>query len=140
MSEGSRNAGDGNEVNRNTVITKTARKKLVMARAGDMALPKVAGIAFGDGGVDSNGEVIAPVEGQDALTHELYRKAVDGHSFPEETTCRYECTLGDTELAGAVISEVGLYDEEGDILCIRTFLGKGKDEDVEQTYVLDDIF
>ena len=122
-------SGSGDQTGRNTVITKAARKKLVMARSGDM-----------DGGVDSNGEVIAPVDTQESLSHELYRKAVDRHSFPEETTCRYECTLSDTELAGAVISEVGLYDADGDILCIRTFLGKGKDEDVEQTYVLDDIF
>ncbi len=133
-------SGSGDQTGRNTVITKAARKKLVMARSGDMELPKVAGMAFGDGGVDSNGEVIAPVDTQESLSHELYRKAVDRHSFPEETTCRYECTLSDTELAGAVISEVGLYDADGDILCIRTFLGKGKDEDVEQTYVLDDIF
>ncbi len=140
MGEEDRNADSGDTTVKSAVITKAARKKLVMARAGDITLPRVAGMAFGDGGIDSNGEVIAPIEGQDTLSHELYRKAVDRHSFPEETTCRYECTLSDWELAGEVISEVGLYDEEGDILCIRTFLGKGKDGDVEQTYVLDDVF
>ena len=38
------------------------------------------------------------------------------------------------------ISEIGLYDEDGDIVCIKAFLRKGKDDDVEQTYALDDIF
>lgn len=123
----------------NMVVTTAARRKLAQARAGEIALPKVLGMAFGDGG-DVSGEVISPVEGQEALGHELYRKPIDGYTFPTETTCRYECTLSESELVGEEISEVGLYDEDGDILCIKTFRRKGKDADVEQTYVLDDVF
>ena len=48
--------------------------------------------------------------------------------------------LAESELAGKEISEIGLYDTNGDIVCIKTFTRKGKDDDVEQTYVLDDIF
>lgn len=127
---------------KNVVITKAARRKLVQARAGAISLPKVVGMAFGDGGVDPDGAIIPPVEGQDKLAHELYRKPVDGYSFPEEsgTTCRYTCTLSESELAGEEISEIGLYDADGDIICIKAFKRKGKDDDVEQTYVLDDIF
>ena len=124
----------------NMVVTTAARRKLAQARAGEIALPKVLGMAFGDGGVDVSGEVIPPVEGQEALDHELYRKPIDGYTFPTETTCRYECTLSESELVGEEISEVGLYDEDGDILCIKAFRRKGKDADVEQTYVLDDVF
>lgn len=124
----------------NMVVTTAARRKLAQARAGEIALPKVLGMAFGDGGVDVSGEVIPPVEGQEALGHELYRKPIDGYTFPTETTCRYECTLSESELVGEEISEVGLYDAEGDILCIKSFKRKGKDADVEQTYVLDDVF
>lgn len=72
--------------------------------------------------------------------NELYRKVVDEYSFPEDCICRYECTLTEAELAGEEISEIGLYDEDGDIVCIKNFTRKGKDDDVEQTYVLDDIF
>lgn len=124
----------------NVVITKAARQKLVQARAGAITLPKIVGMAFGNGGVDADGNIIAPKDGQDALMNELYRKPVDGYSFPNDTVCRYECTLLETELAGEEISEIGLYDEDGDILCIKAFKRKGKDDDVEQTYVLDDIF
>lgn len=124
----------------NMVVTMAARRKLALASAGEIALPKVIGMAFGDGGVDVSGEVIPPVEGQEALGHELYRKPIDGYTFPTETTCRYECTLSESELVGEEISEVGLYDAEGDILCIKSFKRKGKDADVEQTYVLDDVF
>lgn len=128
--------------NKNVIITITARKKLVRARAGAITLPKVVGMAFGNGGVDSNGVVIPPLENQKTLKNELYRKPVNKYSFLEDevATCRYECTLTEKELVGEEVSELGLYDEDGDIICIKTFLRKGKDEDVEQTYILDDIF
>ncbi|MCM1212902.1 MAG: phage tail protein [Lachnospiraceae bacterium] len=124
----------------NVVITKAARRKMVQARAGAIVLPRIVGMAFGNGGVDADGNILSPKEGQDTLAGELYRKPIDGYSFPDETSCRYECTLLEKELAGTEISEVGLYDEDGDILCIKAFRRKGKDDDVEQTYVLDDIF
>lgn len=126
--------------NKNVVITKKAREKLVRARAGAITLPKIIGMAFGNGGVDAEGRIIKPTEMQGGLTNELFRKVIDGYSFPEDTTCRYECTLAEEELAGEEISEIGLYDDEGDIVCIKTFLRKGKDDDIEQTYILDDIF
>lgn len=128
------------EKNKNVIITKKSREKLVKARAGAIQLPKIVGMAFGNGGVDSGGTVIPPTESQSELASELYRKEIDGYSFPEDTTCRYECTLSESELAGEEISEIGLYDEDGDIVCIKTFMRKGKDDDVEQTYTLDDIF
>lgn len=128
------------EKNKNVIITKKSREKLVKARAGAIQLPKIVGMAFGNGGVDSGGIVIPPTESQSELISELYRKEIDGYSFPEDTTCRYECTLSESELAGEEISEIGLYDEDGDIVCIKTFMRKGKDDDVEQTYTLEDIF
>lgn len=128
------------EKNKNAVITKVAREKMVKARAGAITLPKVVGMAFGNGGVDATGTVIPPTESQSELFNEIFRKKIDGYSFPEDTTCRYECTLEESELAGEEISEIGLYDENGDIICIKTFMRKGKDDDVEQTYSLDDIF
>lgn len=128
------------EKNKNVIITKKSREKLVKARAGAIQLPKIVGMVFGDGGVDASGNVIPPTESQSGLTNEIFRKELDGYSFPTDTTCRYECTLTESELAGEEISEIGLYDSEGDVVCIKTFKRKGKDDDVEQTYTLDDIF
>lgn len=124
----------------NVIITKTARKKMVQARAGYKALPKIVGMVFGKGGIDSSGNVIAPSESQTDLKSELYRKPISGYSFTSDTTCRYECTLSETELSGAEISEVGLYDADGDIACIKNFSKKGKDADLEMTFTLDDVF
>jgi len=126
--------------NKNVVITKKSREKLVRARAGAIQLPKIIGMAFGNGGVDADGNIIPPEETQEGLANELYRKEINGYKFTEDTVCQYECTLLESELVGEEISEAGLYDEEGDIVCIKAFMRKGKDGDVEQTYVMDDIF
>ena len=74
------------------------------------------------------------------LKHRQHCKPISGYNFITETTCRYECTLGESELAGQYISEIGLYDANGDIVCIKTFTRKGKDNDIEMTYTLDDVF
>ena len=124
----------------NVIITKKARENMVKARAGALVLPKITGMAFGNGGVNADGTVIKPEEGQAALANELYRKEINSFEFVEDTTCRYTCTLTEPELAGEDISEVGLYDENGDIACIKNFKSKGKDGDMEMTFTLDDVF
>ena len=124
----------------NFIITKKARKNMVQARAGAITLPRIIGMAFGDGGVDSLGNVMKPLETQEALVSELLRKEIDGFEFVDDTTCRYQCTLLESELAGKYISELGLYDENGDIACIKNFTAKGKDGDMEMTYTVDDVF
>lgn len=126
--------------NTNVLITAKARENLVKARAGALTLPTIVGMAFGDGGVDEHGDPVPPTEGQTGLTHELLRKHVEGYTFPVATTCRYECKLLENELVGEYISEIGLYDTNGDIVGIKTFRSKGKDADVEQVYTLDDMF
>lgn len=124
----------------NVIITKKARENMVKARAGALVLPKITGMAFGNGGVDAERNVITPQEDQSALANELYRKEINSFEFVEDTTCRYTCTLTEPELAGEDISEIGLYDENGDIACIKNFKSKGKDGDMEMTFTLDDVF
>lgn len=58
------------EKSKNVVITKKGREKLVKARAGALTLPKITGMAFGSGGVNESGTVIAPTESQAKLTKE----------------------------------------------------------------------
>lgn len=122
------------------VITNKAKQKLLKARAGDEALPKIVGIAFGDGGVGSSGEVIVPEPTQNALKNELMRKEVSEHTYIDDVTCRYSCTLEAGDLVGKSISEMALYDAAGDFVAIKNFLPKGKDADVEMTFNIDDSF
>ena len=52
----------------------------------------------------------------------------------------YTATLGVGECTGKYISEIGLIDEEGDIVAIRTFLPMGKTEDIPLVFDMDEIF
>ncbi len=124
----------------NTIITVARRKKLVQASAGIITLPKIVGMAFGNGGIDSSGNIKPPTDDQTALYNEIYRQAVDGYSVSSDTSVRYTCTLSEETLAGYSISEIGLYDEDGDLICIRTMSAKGKDGGMEMTFTVDDEF
>ena len=61
----------------NQIITVTARKNMVRARAGEIQLPKIVGFVFGDGGVDESGNIIPLSETDSTLGNELLdRKSV----------------------------------------------------------------
>jgi len=130
-----------------TVVLKVARSKMLKARAGERSLPAIAGFAFGIGGVDVKGGVLPPDENSTGLNSEVYRKPYSSYEYVTDdtrdlypTTCRYTCVLGESELGGTKISEIGLYDTDGDIIAIKTFSEKGKDDDVEMSFVIDDAF
>lgn len=103
-------------------------------------LPKIVGFVFGDGGVDADGNVIAPLEAESELKNELLRKKYDTYTMLSDTKCKYECELKESELPGAAISEIGLYDADGDIVTIKRFTAKGKDADISMTFYINDTF
>lgn len=123
-----------------TTIHTRAKKKMLQARAGIAALPRITGMAFGDGGVNSSGQIIEHNAAQNTLHNELLRKAIDGYTVVSDTCIRYSCTLAAAELAGEYISELALYDADGDLVCSKSFMKKGKDADIPQTFEVDDIF
>ena len=124
------------------VITATGRKKLCMALAGDALLPVIAKMAWGDGGLDSDGQPLGATGNEIGLYNELLVKDVESHEYIDDgqTTCRYSGTLEAGELSGKQISEMGLYDADGDLISYRNFLPKGKDADIPQIYKMDTIF
>ena len=100
-----------------------------MAHAGDAGLPAITRMAWVSGGVDSDGQPLATT-------------GIESHVYvgEGETTCRYTATLEAGDLSGESISEMGLYDADGDLVAYRTFLPKGKDADIPQIYDMDEIF
>lgn len=124
------------------VITAIGRKKLCKAHAGDMTLPAIAQIAWGDGGVDENGTVKETTGNEVGLYNELLKKNIADHKYvnDEETTCRYTGSVEKEELVGKELSEMGLYDSDGDLIAYKTFMKKGKDEDVPIIFDMDEIF
>lgn len=127
-------------MNENYIMTVTGRKKLMQARAGIKPLPKVIGMVFGTGGVDESGAVLPLEENQTNLRNEVFRKEIDSFTVIGNTNCRYDCTLTETELSGSKISELGLYDEDDDIICILSFSAKGKDAGLQMLFQIEDEF
>lgn len=124
------------------VITAVGRRKLCMAHAGDEPLPAITRMAWGNGGVDEDGQPKLATGNEIGLYNELMNKAIEKYEYigEEQTTCRYTATLEAAELSGEEISEMGLYDADGDLVAYCTFMRKGKDANIPQVYDMDEIF
>ena len=120
------------------VTTTVAKKKMLLARAGDAALPKIVKMAFGNGGVTSGGVIIEPTEDQTDLNSEIGRYDITSHEVISDTQVRYYCRLSESTLAGKEISELALVDEDGDLVTIKNFVAKGKDGDFVFTFAVND--
>lgn len=119
------------------LVTLAGRSKMAKARAGIATLPAITHIALGDGGVDSDYNVLEPGE---QLTHELINREVTSITKVSDTCYRFTIVLGETELTDAEISEMALIDSEGDTVIVKTFKPKIKDAGMEMTFQLDDKF
>ncbi len=122
-----------------SVITDISRNKMLRARAGIAPLPRIAGMAFGDG-AHQDGSLIIPQRGENSLKNELLRKPIDGVTEISHLRFRYTCTLGKDELADQDIDEYALYDSDGDLVVIRACGAKYKDDDMEMAFEIDDSF
>lgn len=124
-----------------SVVTRARRINLAKITSGAVTtIPKITHIAFGDGGVDDDGQPKQPLETMTALNNEVGRYAVGTPTNPVETTNRYTVTIPESDLNGKNINEMALIDEDGVLAAIKTFLSKGKDEDVKFTFEFDDEF
>lgn len=108
-------------------ITLTGQEKLVKAHAGDIVLPKIKYMAYGSGGVDEHDQPIETTGQETGLRKELLRKEVEGHTYSARNSCEYLSKLTEEEAAGEYLSEIGLFDEEDDLVAYHTFMKKGKD-------------
>lgn len=120
------------------ITTTIAKKKMLLARAGQQELPAITQMFFGSGGVNIAGEVLEPSEGQQELREEIYRKDIEKVEIVSDTQIRYYCTLDENELADKDISEIALVDADGDLVTIKNFKAKGKDSDFSMTFKIND--
>lgn len=124
-------------------ITNIGKRKIIAARAGRITLPPIDGMAFGDGGVDSDGNVLEHSKDDTELFHEVLRKKIYDYSRAinfDLNLCEYSCTLTTTELNGVKISEIGIYDTEGDIIAMQSFVPKIKDSTETMSFSVVDKF
>lgn len=118
-----------------TVITTVSKNKILMARAGIKPISSITHMALGSGGKEW-----IPTAYDEKLREELIRKQIEKIEQVSETRFRYCCVIEKDELIGQIINELALIDADGDFVCIKTFSDKGKDEDVELEFIVDDIF
>lgn len=124
-----------------SVVTLYRRKKLAQITSGAIStLPKITHLAFGNGGVDGEGNPVPPSETQTKLNDEFCRYPVDSITYPIETTVRYSVTIPKEEQVGKKFSEIGLIDAEGNLCAIKTMYVKQKDDGVKFTFEFDDEF
>lgn len=112
-----------------TKTTKKAREKFAKAHAGEEELPKIDEIAFGDGGHDSNGEPVEPDDEAKEVPGEFRKKDIEDVSVTSDTTVKVEGYLDGGEGEGKDVSSVGIYDEVGDLVAIKTFSPKTMDDE-----------
>ncbi|MGK4098508.1 phage tail protein [Bacillus altitudinis] len=122
-----------------TVTTLYARQQMAKARAEGTKLTKVVKMAFGKGGT-KDGKPISLDGTEQELKSELVQKDIDSYEFMEPAKIRYTCTIAEGELAGEVINELALVDEDGKFTAIRTMTDKQKDGDIEFIFEIDDIY
>lgn len=124
-----------------SVVTNIAKSKMVKVRAGIItSLPKIVGVAFGDGAVTGS-DVRTPLDTDTSLQNELFRKEVDNVELQEDgISVIYTSVLEKETLGGEIINEVALYDEDGDLIAIKSFTNKGKDSDMEMVFQITDSF
>lgn len=124
------------------VFTEVGRRKLCKAHAGDIMLPQIKQMALGDGGLNESGKPKTVTGNEISLYHELLRRDINNHAYgnEEETSCHYYLRIEKDELVEEIISEIGLYDAEGDLIAYKTCLGLGKDEDLAFTFDMEEIF
>ncbi|MGI3901235.1 MAG: phage tail protein [Janthinobacterium lividum] len=94
--------------------TTYGEQKIAAALAGGQPLTVVA-IAVGDGG----GSPVSPVEGQTALTHEVWRGAISSWGVDPADTRRIVVHVTVPATAGPfVVREAGVYDGAGGLICV----------------------
>ena len=107
--------------------------------AGEIVLPEVTHIAFGNEGHDTEGEPIDPDPDWEEVPGELMQKefeSANSDGYIVEMVGKLE----QDELVGEDISAAGTYDDDGDLLAVATFSPLPKGEDDEMIFNWDTIF
>lgn len=124
----------------NSITTIAAREKFAKAHRGDITLPKITQVGWGDAGHDSNRNPITPTGSESMVPGEFTRKNIDGSSYPIPTTLRLNVSLLASEGNGKDVSACGLYDSQGTLIALKTFKPKAKDDETEIYITWDEEF
>ena len=120
-----------------TFLKQAKRKTLRLRALGATDSWRIKYMVWGDG-LSSSGNPYTPDEDQTELKHELLRKECSVVYKETEYSWTYYAYIGDDELVGNSISEVGLADSDGMLICVKTFPKKYKVSGRQMTFKIDD--
>ena len=104
----------------NTITTAAQRSKFATAHATSGVLPTIAEIGFGTGGHDTGtGLPTQPTGLETAVGGEVVKKAITSINTTVPTTAEVLGILDFAEGNGVSISAIGLYDSDGDLICLK---------------------
>ena len=107
-----------------SVVTDLFRRKLAAHMAGTAVLKPIALVAFGDGGHRADNTAKPTSSGAVGLFHEVLRKPVSAITQEGQYTATGKGIISSGEISSGVISEAGLFDESGNLLCWKSFAPK----------------
>lgn len=100
-----------------TVLTDVGAAKLARAQMNGQSL-KWSEMALGDGG----GAAVAVVSGRAALVNEVYRAPINYlHADPDDDTQVVAEMVVDPEIGGWTVREVGIFDDDGDLVVYGSY-------------------
>ena len=105
-------------------------RRLAAHMSGNGVLKKSAFMAFGDGGHNPDNTAKVAASGRETLYHERVRKALIGLIQEDLYSLTATGVIAGSELAGGILSEAALLDEDGNLICWKTFppkyIGRGE--------------
>ena len=125
-------------IDMDAVFLQQARRKTLRLRAlGGEEGWKIKYMVWGDG-LASNGSAYTPTYDQTELKHEILRKEISYHYNDGLDTMVYVGFIDYDELVGSYVSEFGLADADGELVCIKTFEKKFHMNDRSMMFKIDD--
>jgi hypothetical protein len=104
----------------NTITTAVARAKFAGAHAGTDTFPTISQIGFGTGGHNpGTGLPTQPTGLETAVGGEVVKKNITSVNTTVPTTAEVLGILDFAEGNGVSISAIGLYDSDGDLICLK---------------------
>lgn len=111
------------------VVANIYRRRLAARMAGGANIAPIAFMAFGDGGHNADLTPKAPSAAATSLNHEILRKPLAGITQEDLYSVTGKGAIEANEVIGAGISEAALLDANGQLVGLKTFAPKFKEND-----------
>jgi phage-related tail fiber protein len=112
-----------------SVVVNAYRQRIAARMAGGAQLAPITHMAFGDGGHNADLTPKAPSATQTKLNHEILRKPLAAITQEDLYSVTGKGTVEANEVVGSRISEACLIDANGQLVGLKTFAPKFKEND-----------